>query len=54
MSHEEGPQGVVRLTSWEPLVLWGSGLVGEDVVDHIFERIDEAARAQNRARKKAR
>lgn len=48
----DGSAGEVEVLEWQPLLLWGSGLVGEDVMDHIFSRIDEAARAQNRARKR--
>lgn len=48
---EDGESGPLTLYDWQPLVLWGAGFVGEDVVERIFERIDEHARAQNRARR---
>jgi hypothetical protein len=50
----DGTEEPVTVFEWQPLVLWGAGLVGDNVVDHIFERIEEAAKAQNRARKRAR
>lgn len=53
VTQEGDGEDPLTVYEWQPLVLWGSGLVGEDVVDRVFERIDEAARAQNRARKRS-
>ena len=54
IERHDGTEEPVMVHEWQRLVLWGAGLVGEDVVGHIFERIDADARAQNRARKTAR
>jgi len=54
VTQEDGEGGPLTLYDWQPLVLWGVGLVGEDVVDRIFERIDADARSQNKTRRRAR